>query len=133
MRNRDLNVIEHMNKYVEQIYKAKDYFGDIRDEFERNFIFQNTIAMSLLQIGELTTHLSDEYKEKHSEINWVGLKRFRNLCAHDYASIDLELVWNEAGIFLKRFAEFYKQQLQSEIGQFDDNYFEEDDDLEFEI
>jgi uncharacterized protein with HEPN domain len=37
--------------------------------------------------------LSDEFKKKHSEIEWIKIKGFRNLVAHDYFGIDAEEVW----------------------------------------
>lgn len=53
--------------------------------------------MSLLQIGELTSHLSDEFKEQtKSEIYWSAIKGMRNIFAHNYGAIDIDLVWETA-------------------------------------
>jgi uncharacterized protein with HEPN domain len=47
-----------------------------------------------MQIGELSTRLSDEFKdETSSQIQWGPIKSMRNMFAHDYASMDKETVW----------------------------------------
>lgn len=51
--------------------------------------------MSLLQIGELTTHLSDEFKnDTAGEMDWRNIKGLRNLLAHRYGTMDISLVWD---------------------------------------
>jgi uncharacterized protein with HEPN domain len=44
-------------------------------------------------IGEMVDKLSDEFKKNHSKIEWVKIKGFRNIVAHDYFGIDAEEVW----------------------------------------
>jgi uncharacterized protein with HEPN domain len=40
-------------------------------------------------IGEATTRLSDEFKERHPEIGWSGWRGFRIVSTHHYDKIDL--------------------------------------------
>lgn len=50
--------------------------------------------MSLLQIGELTSHLSGEFKkETKADIYWPAIKAMRNLLAHNYGAVDIDRVW----------------------------------------
>jgi uncharacterized protein with HEPN domain len=49
--------------------------------------------MNFVVIGEMVEKLSDEFKKKHSEVEWIKIKGFRNLVAHDYFGIDAEEVW----------------------------------------
>lgn len=50
--------------------------------------------MSLLQIGELTTHLSDDFKEAFSsEVDFRGCKKFRNIVAYNYGAVKFDSVW----------------------------------------
>ena len=37
--------------------------------------------------------ISDNFKKQHPEINWIKIKGFRNIVAHDYFGIDAEEVW----------------------------------------
>lgn len=45
-------------------------------------------------IGEAAQRLPDEFKEKHTEIDWIRIRGFRNRIVHDYMGVDLTLVWS---------------------------------------
>lgn len=47
-----------------------------------------------MQIGELTTRLTDEFKETHSEISWRAIKLLRNMHVHEYETVNPDRVWN---------------------------------------
>jgi uncharacterized protein with HEPN domain len=38
--------------------------------------------------------LPDEFKNRHSAIAWAQIAGLRNCIVHDYAGIDLKIVWN---------------------------------------
>jgi len=37
--------------------------------------------------------ISDDFKKVHDNIEWIKIKGFRNIVAHDYFGIDAEEVW----------------------------------------
>ena len=45
-------------------------------------------------IGEAVGKLSVTLKDGYPEIPWQDIKDFRNLLAHEYFGVDLEIVWN---------------------------------------
>ena len=45
-------------------------------------------------IGEAVGKLSEELKSGYPQIPWQDVKDFRNLLAHEYFGVDLEIVWN---------------------------------------
>jgi uncharacterized protein with HEPN domain len=45
-------------------------------------------------IGEAVGKLPEELKGEYPEIPWQDVKDFRNLLAHEYFGVDLEIVWN---------------------------------------
>jgi len=49
--------------------------------------------MNFVVIGEMVDKISDELKSKHPEIEWIKIKGFQNIVAHDYFGIDAEEVW----------------------------------------
>jgi uncharacterized protein with HEPN domain len=49
--------------------------------------------MNFVVIGEMVDKLSDDFKVNNSKIEWIKIKGFRNLVAHDYFGIDAEEVW----------------------------------------
>lgn len=50
--------------------------------------------MCLIQIGELSNRVSDELKNAYANIPWRAIQGMRNLHAHDYENVDLDIVWN---------------------------------------
>lgn len=49
--------------------------------------------MNFVIIGEAVARLTDELKEKESQIPWAKIKGLRNIVAHDYFGVDAEEVW----------------------------------------
>ena len=74
---------------------------------------QDACCMCIAQIGELSGHLSDEYKATHTDLPWREIKDTRNFYVHNYGGIDLEYVWNTMMIDLP----VLKQKCQSSLDQ----------------
>lgn len=90
----NLQALEKIEQHCNDIEGAISYFGDDFSIFIDNKYYQNTVLMSLLQIGELTTHLSDDFKEAFSsEVDFRGCKKFRNIVAHNYGAVKFDSVW----------------------------------------
>jgi uncharacterized protein with HEPN domain len=48
---------------------------------------------NLQVLAESTQRLSEEYKNRHSDIEWRKISGLRNILVHDYLGIDAETVW----------------------------------------
>ena len=92
--SRDENVIKHIIDYCEQIEETNKEFEDNHEVFERSNTYRNALSLCILQIGELVTVLSDEFKETHTEIPWRDIKAMRNIVAHRYGTVNKEMLWN---------------------------------------
>jgi uncharacterized protein with HEPN domain len=90
---RNLSILEHIIRYCDQIDEAIQRFGDDGQVFRSDAVYQNAVAMCLLQIGELAGHLTDEYRATHLAIPWRQIKALRNIIAHNYGSVDAETAW----------------------------------------
>ena len=53
----------------------------------------DAVVRNLEIIGEATRQLPDDYREAHPELPWAQMAGLRNRIVHDYAAIDLELIW----------------------------------------
>jgi uncharacterized protein with HEPN domain len=52
---------------------------------------QDAIVRRLQTIAESTQRLSDNLKQKNSDVNWRSISGFRNILVHDYlGGIDLD-------------------------------------------
>lgn len=48
----------------------------------------------LQTMAESATQASDEIKARHADVDWRGIRGFRNIVVHGYIdALDLELTW----------------------------------------
>lgn len=55
---RNVDILEHIRTYCKDIETTMKRFGKEKTSFDTDKNYQNSICMSLLQIGELTGHLT---------------------------------------------------------------------------
>lgn len=91
--SRDRDIIAHILRYCEEIGVAHEDFGCSKEKFISSTTYQNAVCMCILQIGELVNRLTEEFKNRHPEIPWHKIRGMRNFVAHEYGSLDLEVVW----------------------------------------
>ncbi len=111
--DRDRDIVAHILRYCEQLEVAHADFGRSRERFDGSTTYQNAVCMCILQIGELVNHLSDDFKAEQDAVPWHRIRGMRNYVAHEYGSIDLDVVWYTATrsiADLKRFCEDYLAQ-----------------------
>ena len=54
---------------------------------------QHAVAMAFLYMGELTNHLSQEFRESAKDIPFALMKGMRNVIAHEYDVLDFLKIW----------------------------------------
>lgn len=94
MKNEDILIIKKMIKYCDDINTLMTRFDTDFERYKADISFQYSCNMCIIQIGELANRVSDETKEDSKSIPWRAIKGMRNLHAHDYENVDLEIVWN---------------------------------------
>ena len=90
---RDIEILRHIVKYCKDIDETVKRFGASFEIFLNDTVYKNAIALCVLQIGELTGKLTQEFKEVYTEMPWNQIKAMRNIVAHNYGSIDSEILW----------------------------------------
>ena len=96
---KDFQILVHIQEYCREVRMALDSFHRSEDEFHRNPVFRNACSMPLMQIGELAKHLSDAFVQSDSATSgtpWRAIKGMRNLFAHDYHSMNYDVIWETA-------------------------------------
>ena len=87
-----------------------DYTGEYKAYQDADY--QRSIAFSILQIGELSGGLSEEYrKATSSRVQWGPMKGMRNLVAHSYGSMNREIIWETAVNDIPTLKQFCEEQL----------------------
>lgn len=69
-------------------------------EFESDEILIDAVIRNFAIIGEAANRLPESTKEINSDIDWQRIRGFRNRIIHDYAGVDLTIVWNIITDFL---------------------------------
>ena len=91
--DRDLHIIRHIFTYCEQIEEAVLRFGNDGELFVRDTVYHNAVALCILQIGELVSNLSDDFRSKHGGVPWREIRLMRNIVAHRYGTVDHAITW----------------------------------------
>ena len=94
MKNEDTLIIKKMIRYCNDINSLMTRFNMDFERYKTDISFQYSCNMCIIQIGELANRLSDEIKDNNKNIPWRAIIGMRNLHAHDYENVDLEIVWN---------------------------------------
>lgn len=67
-------------------------------DFRANTEKQDAVVRRLEIIGEATVHLSDSTRQAIPELPFRKMRGMRNIVAHDYANVDLKIVWEVATV-----------------------------------
>ncbi len=110
---RDNQILEKIVKYCEEIEFSHNEYDRSFECFCRNSTYRNSVALCLLQIGELTNKLSEEFRISHPEIPWRAIRGMRNVVAHEYGNIDAETVWETAENGTSELKAFCEKQLKN--------------------
>jgi len=74
----------------------------VRDTAEAAFIAsrekQDAVVRRIEIIGEATAHLSPETRSAIPDLPFRKMRGMRNIVAHDYANVDLKIVWEVATV-----------------------------------
>ena len=57
---------------------------------------QDAVIRRIKIIGEAATHLTEETRQAIPELPFRKMRGMRNVVAHDYANVDLKIVWEVA-------------------------------------
>ena len=116
------SALEHMLDHwlaIEQF--MNDFECKNVEDFIMNRILHDAIVMNLLAIGELTTHMSDDFKaSSRDRIDWRSLKQLRNIIAHRYGAIQFEIIWNIINDILPDIKSFCSEQIKTMSSESED-------------
>ena len=77
--------IEYIEKFVENL--------DIQ-EFENDILVKSATERQLMIVGEASNHISEEIKQQYPNINWRGIRGFRNIVVHEYFGSSTNILWS---------------------------------------
>ena len=84
-----LNAAQLIASYVQGVAEM-DFWTDTQK--------QDAIIRRLEIIGEATVHLSEATRRAIPDLPFRKMRGMRNIVAHDYANVDLKIVWEVATV-----------------------------------
>ena len=112
MLSPDVQRIKHIRDYGTEIEKTVTRYGRAFAIFDSDPDYQRSVSFSILQIGELSGGLSQEYRQATADrVQWGPIKGMRNLVAHNYGSMSREIIWETATTDIPALKRFCEEQL----------------------
>jgi uncharacterized protein with HEPN domain len=85
---------ERLLDILEAIERIGKHTAGGRQSLEHDELIQTWVIYHLQVIGEAARALSDEMRDAHPEIPWPQIIGMRNILAHRYFGIDVDIVWS---------------------------------------
>ena len=76
------------------IEKIESYISDVNyDQFVSNDMMVDAVLRELAVIGEATNKLSDDFRQRHTEMPFRDIIDMRNILIHNYTGVNYKIVW----------------------------------------
>ena len=115
MNSNDAHILNHILAYCAQINETSAEFENSKDRFDESATFHNAICLCLLQIGELVSVLSDEFRGENPDMQWREIKLLRNIVAHRYGQIDYDIIWEICQTDVPELVNFCSAKLEASV------------------
>lgn len=86
--------VQILKKILSELSVAKTLLGENSlSQFLDDEMLKRACCMTVINIGELVKHLSENTRLQHKEIPWKAIAGFRDVAAHKYLSLRMEDVY----------------------------------------
>jgi uncharacterized protein with HEPN domain len=83
--------VQHM---LNAIVEIQEFANDtVYDEYLHDRKLQLALTRLIEIVGEASNHITEESKNRFSEIEWRVLTGIRNIIVHEYFGIDYDIIW----------------------------------------
>lgn len=88
---RDGNCLEHM---IEACRKIQRIAAVSRADYDGSEEKQLALERLFEIIGEAASKVSESFRREHPQIPWRQATAMRNFVVHDYAGVDIDVIWD---------------------------------------
>jgi uncharacterized protein with HEPN domain len=79
---------------IEAIENALNYSAGMTfEQFVADRKTIDAVVRNFIIIGEATSHLPEDFIEKHPKLPWREMRDMRNIVVHEYFGVDNLIVW----------------------------------------
>ena len=86
MQNNDKKLIEIIFSYCKKIENCQILLKEETESVKE--MKYDLVSFYILQIGETVKNLTEEFQNKHKEVEWHKIKGMRNIVVHNYGAIN---------------------------------------------
>lgn len=109
-----------LNDIIEAANAIEKFLANTSEgEFFVNELLQSAVLYKLIIIGEAAARLSNDLKNRHSEIPWKKIVAFRNIVVHAYFSVNWQTVWTAATEEVKTLKQQVQEILKTDFPDFE--------------
>ena len=101
MLNKDYYILLSMLETIEKIIRYTSNYHTAEELYQNDRDF-DAAMMNFVVIGEEVGKLTDDLKTKNTQINWEKIYSLRNIIAHHYFGINVNIVWQIISIDLPK-------------------------------
>jgi len=85
----------YLEDILESIRKIKAYVAGLDyEDFVSKEMVVDAVTKNLEIIGEASKHIPYDVKKKAAEVEWKKISGLRDILVHEYAGINLRIVWD---------------------------------------
>jgi len=85
----------YLDDIIEAIERIEKYTKNLTSErFEKDNLIIDGVIRNLEIIGEAVKNIPTSVKDRHADIEWKKIAGLRDILAHEYFGIDLEILWD---------------------------------------
>jgi len=100
----------YLNHILDSIILIEEYTKGISfEEFEKDRKTIDAVIRNFEIIGEASSKLSREFREKYPQVKWKRIIGLRNVLIHEYFGVDVSAAWGN----IKQKLPELKEQLKS--------------------
>lgn len=112
--------ILYLQDILESIQLIESFLQNVgKDDFLTDELRQSAVLYRLIVIGEASSNISDEIRNRYPQTPWKKIVGLRNISAHAYFSIDWEAIWATVKNQLNPLQKAVKEILQNEFPDFE--------------
>ncbi len=110
MLNKDYYILLSISETIKKILKYSSDYKTAKELYANDRDFDASM-MNFIVIGEEVGKLSDEFKDKNQQVEWYKIHALRNIIAHHYFGINVDIVWQ----IIKKDIPLFKKEIEKLI------------------
>ncbi len=103
----------YLHDLLEAADRIREYLADVdRERFLETPLVQDAVLRNLEIIGEAANRIAPDAADAMAGVEWRKIVDMRNTLIHEYAGVDLDIVWNAATVKVPEVASVVREYLE---------------------